>query len=66
MSILIQVLRVYTNNFSEQNIMGKCNFDIVYKEGLHDRTKIAVKIWWIGEEWLSLQLKLKYLVRCDT
>ena len=45
MSILIQVLRVYTNNFSEQNIMGKCNFDIVYKEGLHDRTKIAVKIW---------------------
>ncbi|XP_071736377.1 receptor-like kinase TMK4 [Rutidosis leptorrhynchoides] len=41
--ISIQVLRQVTNNFSEDNILGKGGFGVVYKGELHDGTKIAVK-----------------------
>ncbi|XP_043720542.1 receptor protein kinase TMK1-like [Telopea speciosissima] len=43
MVISIQVLRNVTNNFSEQNILGRGGFGTVYKGELHDGTKIAVK-----------------------
>ncbi|ERM97966.1 hypothetical protein AMTRI_Chr06g195230 [Amborella trichopoda] len=43
MVISIQVLRLVTNNFSEENILGKGGFGVVYKGELHDGTKIAVK-----------------------
>ncbi|CAL9100301.1 unnamed protein product, partial [Musa textilis] len=43
MMISIQVLRNVTNNFSEENILGRGGFGTVYKGELHDGTKIAVK-----------------------
>ncbi|CAL4926991.1 unnamed protein product [Urochloa decumbens] len=43
MVISIQVLRNVTNNFSEDNILGRGGFGTVYKGELHDGTKIAVK-----------------------
>ncbi|KAL6527967.1 hypothetical protein OROHE_014917 [Orobanche hederae] len=42
-TISIQVLRQVTNNFSEENVLGRGGFGVVYKGELHDRTKIAVK-----------------------
>ncbi|KAI4372793.1 hypothetical protein MLD38_010982 [Melastoma candidum] len=42
-SIPIEVLRQVTNNFSDDNILGRGGFGIVYKGELHDGTKIAVK-----------------------
>ncbi|XP_061369164.1 receptor-like kinase TMK4 [Gastrolobium bilobum] len=42
-TISIQVLRQATNNFSEDNIVGRGGFGVVYKGELHDGTKIAVK-----------------------
>ncbi|CAN4104585.1 unnamed protein product [Withania somnifera] len=41
--ISIQVLRQVTNNFNEENILGKGGFGVVYRGELHDGTKIAVK-----------------------
>ncbi|KAI3683408.1 hypothetical protein L1987_83911 [Smallanthus sonchifolius] len=41
--ISIQLLREVTNNFSEENILGRGGFGVVYKGELHDGTKIAVK-----------------------
>ncbi|XP_059649795.1 receptor protein kinase TMK1-like [Cornus florida] len=43
MVISIQVLKTVTNNFSEENILGRGGFGTVYKGELHDGTKIAVK-----------------------
>eukprot|EP00252_Welwitschia_mirabilis_P012378 TRINITY_DN27410_c0_g1_i1.p1 TRINITY_DN27410_c0_g1~~TRINITY_DN27410_c0_g1_i1.p1 ORF type:complete len:732 (-),score=70.31 TRINITY_DN27410_c0_g1_i1:378-2573(-) len=43
MIISIQVLRTVTNDFSEQNVLGRGGFGVVYKGELHDGTKIAVK-----------------------
>ncbi|KAJ4973052.1 hypothetical protein NE237_006226 [Protea cynaroides] len=43
MVISIQVLRNVTDNFSEENILGRGGFGTVYKGELHDGTKIAVK-----------------------
>ncbi|KAK4435814.1 Receptor-like kinase TMK4 [Sesamum alatum] len=42
-TISIQVLRQVTNNFSEENVLGRGGFGVVYKGELHDGTKIAVK-----------------------
>lgn len=42
-AISIQVLRQVTNYFSEENILGRGGFGVVYKGELHDGTKIAVK-----------------------
>ncbi|MCD7462969.1 mitogen activated protein kinase [Datura stramonium] len=43
MVISIQVLRNVTDNFSQENILGRGGFGTVYKGELHDGTKIAVK-----------------------
>ncbi|XP_057839117.2 receptor protein kinase TMK1 [Cryptomeria japonica] len=43
MVISIQVLRDVTDNFSENNVLGRGGFGVVYKGELHDGTKIAVK-----------------------
>ncbi|XP_004249911.1 receptor protein kinase TMK1 [Solanum lycopersicum] len=43
MVISIQVLKNVTNNFSEDNILGRGGFGTVYRGELHDGTKIAVK-----------------------
>ncbi|PQQ03446.1 receptor-like kinase TMK4 [Prunus yedoensis var. nudiflora] len=42
-AISIEVLRNVTNNFSEDNILGRGGFGVVYKGELHDGTRIAVK-----------------------
>ncbi|KAJ0957860.1 putative protein kinase RLK-Pelle-LRR-IX family [Helianthus annuus] len=42
-TISIQLLREVTNNFSEDNVLGRGGFGVVYKGELHDGTKIAVK-----------------------
>ncbi|GMY04780.1 receptor-like kinase tmk4 [Fagus crenata] len=41
--ISIEVLRQVTDNFSEDNILGRGGFGVVYKGELSDGTKIAVK-----------------------
>uniref|UniRef100_A0A7N0TS23 non-specific serine/threonine protein kinase n=1 Tax=Kalanchoe fedtschenkoi TaxID=63787 RepID=A0A7N0TS23_KALFE len=41
--ISIQVLKQVTGNFSEDNIIGRGGFGVVYKGELHDGTMIAVK-----------------------
>ncbi|KAL3639118.1 mitogen activated protein kinase [Castilleja foliolosa] len=43
MVVSVQVLKNVTNNFSEENILGRGGFGTVYKGELHDGTKIAVK-----------------------
>lgn len=43
MVISIQVLREVTDNFSDENILGRGGFGVVYRGELHDGTKIAVK-----------------------
>ncbi|CAA3026101.1 receptor kinase TMK1-like [Olea europaea subsp. europaea] len=43
MIISIQLLKEVTNNFSEENILGRGGFGTVYKGELPDATKIAVK-----------------------
>ncbi|XP_058093415.1 receptor-like kinase TMK4 [Magnolia sinica] len=43
MVISINDLRLATNNFSEDNIVGKGGFGVVYKGVLHDGSQVAVK-----------------------
>lgn len=43
MLISIQVLRAVTNDFSEENILGRGGFGVVYRGVLEDGTQIAVK-----------------------
>ncbi|KAM4092231.1 hypothetical protein ACB094_06G022900 [Castanea mollissima] len=41
--ISIEVLKQATNNFNEDNILGRGGFGVVYKGEYHDGTKVAVK-----------------------
>ncbi|CAM8890415.1 unnamed protein product [Rhodiola kirilowii] len=41
--ISLQLLKQVTGNFSEDNVLGKGGFGVVYKGELHDGTMIAVK-----------------------
>lgn len=41
--IAVQVLRGATKNFSQDNVLGRGGFGVVYKGELHDGTMIAVK-----------------------
>ncbi|PIN22691.1 Serine/threonine protein kinase [Handroanthus impetiginosus] len=41
--ISMRVLRQATNNFSEEKVLGRGGFGVVYKGELHDGTEIAVK-----------------------
>lgn len=43
MFMSMNMLRVVTNNFSEQNIIGRGGFGVVYRGELEDGTQIAVK-----------------------
>lgn len=43
MFMSIEVLRAVTNNFSEDNILGRGGFGVVYRGELQDGTQIAVK-----------------------
>ncbi|KAG0610783.1 hypothetical protein M758_7G091000 [Ceratodon purpureus] len=43
MFMSIEVLRAVTNNFSEENILGRGGFGVVYRGELEDGTQIAVK-----------------------
>ncbi|PHU07311.1 putative receptor protein kinase TMK1 [Capsicum chinense] len=42
-TIPVELLREATNNFNEENILGRGGFGIVYKGKLHHGTEIAVK-----------------------
>ncbi|MCD9643244.1 hypothetical protein HAX54_030542 [Datura stramonium] len=42
-TIPVELLREATNNFNEENILGRGGFGVVYKGKLHDGTEIAVK-----------------------
>ncbi|XP_073127305.1 receptor-like kinase TMK4 [Henckelia pumila] len=42
-AISIQILRQVTDNFRDENVLGRGGFGVVYKGELHDGTKIAVK-----------------------
>ncbi|XP_009610544.1 receptor-like kinase TMK4 [Nicotiana tomentosiformis] len=42
-TIPVELLREATDNFNEENILGRGGFGIVYKGKLHDGTEIAVK-----------------------
>ncbi|KAK4440982.1 Receptor-like kinase TMK4 [Sesamum alatum] len=42
-TIPIEILREATDNFNENNILGKGGFGVVYRGKLHDGTRIAVK-----------------------
>lgn len=42
-AIPIEVLREVTDNFSDNNVLGRGGFGVVYRGQLHDGTQIAVK-----------------------
>lgn len=48
MAIPIQVLRNATNNFSEENRLGRCGVGTVYKGELNDGTEVGVKRMELG------------------
>ncbi|KAM0052906.1 putative protein kinase RLK-Pelle-LRR-IX family [Helianthus debilis subsp. tardiflorus] len=56
-AISIQLLREVTNNFSEDNVLGRGGFGVVYKGELHDGTKIAVKRMESGQSFIHRDLK---------